>query len=300
MQYDAEIYLFCWAIPIALLIIFLAKKQDVWLADFKKLSHNNKIAVLVIFGIAVAWGGSKPGPVGPTKSNLKLLIADRAKLSNGQVYGKKALVVSAAAQASAAAGAVTNALVVAESAATTYTNALAASTAVAESPRYYLRLRAPAAVVTNSTIYAETQSITVADGVAEAAVWFSTVPNSEPEMRFHFAADTATNRWHTATPTGSTFPDTFTKNGKTCYLYYFALPDELLKADGSLLAPLQWSPVIAFGSPETGEAFDLRGGLAIEEDGEYYLAVTGYRTNGVGQVFYFDNGRLANPPTEEE
>lgn len=89
------------------------------------------------------------------------------------------------------------------------------------------------------------------------------------------------------------------RNGKTCYLYYFAVPEALLNAEENLVAPLQWEKRVAFGSPETGEPFDIRGGLAIYENEEYYLAVTGYRTNGVGQVFYFDNGRLATPPVGE-
>ena len=285
------------AIPLVGLVIAVVKTAEKWLPELKALPRLQQVAVVIVLGFAVSWGGSK-GP-GPTKSNLRLLLAERAKLSNGQAYGPKSDVVAATAKATAAAMCVTNAINAGDTMNTTFTNATAL-VAVAESgPRYYIRLTSPSPVVTNQTLYAEIQSITVGAGVAEAAVWFNIIPNSEPTMRFNFAADSATNLWFTAEPSGSTFPDTFVRNGRTCYLYYFAVPEVLLNEAEDLVAPLQWEKRVAFGSPETGEPFDIRGGLAIVEDGEYYLAVTGYRTNGVGQVFYFDNGRLATPPMEE-
>lgn len=189
-------------IPITGLIIALVKSAPIWKDLLRRMSRLQQFAAIVILGYCVAIGGSK---VGPTKSNLRLLLAERAKLSNGQAYGPKSTVVAATAKAAAAALCVTNAINAGDNMNTTFTNAQALAAVAESGPRYYIRLTSPSPVVTNQTLYAEIESITVGAGVAEAAVWFNVIPNSEPTMRFNFAADSATNLWFTAEPVDPPF-----------------------------------------------------------------------------------------------
>lgn len=294
---DPNMVLIWCSIPLVGIVIAVVKTAEKWLPKLRALPRLQQVGVLVLLGFAVSWGGSKPQPPGPTKSNLKYLLAERARLSNGQSFGPKAAVVTASINATQAANSVTNSIDDEAYVLAAIADAKDDATDIEALPRYYLRLVSQSPTVTNQTLYAEIKQISVTEGVAEAAVWFNVIPNSEPTMRFNYALDTATNLYFTAIPSGSTFPDTFAVGGKDCYLYYFAVPGwtpETLAGSGS---PVQWEKRVAFGSPETGEPFDILGGLAIYEDGEYWVAVTGYRTNDVGQVFYFDNGRLANPPS---
>lgn len=289
------------AVVITGVIILLVKMAPAWMVPLRNMTVLGRVATLVGFFAVAVIGGVKPGPGGPTKANLRILLAERKARSDGQPYGKKATLTTAAGLARDAGASVSNAAGAVASAGMTITNADAAADGVSVGPRYYIRLISPSPVVTNNTLYGEILTIDVTNGVAAAAVWFNVLPNSEPIMRFHFASDAATNLWFSARPTHSTFPDLAAVKGRQCYRYYFDVPPILLDGSGNLIAPLHWEPRIAFGSPETGEPFDLRGGLAMVADGRYYIAVTGWRTNAVdGAVYYYDNGRLAAPPNKTQ
>ncbi len=286
------------AVPLVALLIALAKTDRAWGPWLRAQPRWKQLAALACLAVAVASGGGKGGPPGPTISNLRLLLAERAagKLSTGQAYGPKQTVVSAAIQAVGASAVVADAAITLTSASNTLSGAAVAATAAQAAPRYYLALADQPSIPTNHTLVAEVISYSVTNGVCEAAVWFNVEPNSEPVMQFHFSAGTATNHWFSERAAVSSFPDTFTIAGRTCYLYYVALPPVLLTPTGDLIAPLQFQRRVAFGG--RGSAFDLRGGLAIFADDQYYITVTGFRTNSVGTVFYFDNGRLAHPPSQ--
>ena len=284
-------------VPITLLVIAVVKSGDLWRVKLATLPRCAQAAVLLIAALTVIYGGEKPGP---TKANLRLLIAERAsgKLSSGAAYGSKSATVAAGESAGAAVVAVASAAVTIGDASAAVASSGTNALEVAEASRYYIRLTSPSPVVTNHTLYAEITGIVVSNGVGKAGVWFNVVPNSEPVMRFNFASESATNLWFTAIPSASSFPDTYACGGFDCYLYTFAVPPVLLDAAGNLLAPLAWEKRVAFGSPATAEPLDIKGGLALYAAGEFYVAVSGYRTNALGQAFYFDNGRIANPPMQ--
>ena len=278
------------------LLILVIKSWEVWRGLLQTLPQWQRLVVVVVMVMGVATGGSK---VGPTKANLKLLLAERSgKLSNGVAFGRKSGLMVAAENAEAAgAAAVTAADIITNATASVELSATNVN-AVAESTRYYVRLTSPSPVVTNFTVYAEITVLSVSNGVATAGVWFNVVPNNSPVMQFNFASERAPNCWFTARATDSSYPDTVACGGYDCYLYYFAVPAVLLNDNGGLIAPLQWEKRVAFGAPETGDAMDIKGGLAIYADGNFYVAVTGWRTNSAGTAMYFDNGRLANPPAQ--
>lgn len=287
------------ALPFVVMLIILVKTSSHWVAEIRKLPRMTQVFAVLFCGFIISYGGSKP--VGPTKANLRWLVAERERkrLSDGRAYGEKDVLVGAQAMAGAAADNVDFASGNLQDA----TNALAGAALDIDEAigleRWSLRLVPAESIYTNQSLYAETVDISVTNGVADAFVWFNVVPNSEPIMRFHFASGTATNVFYSAIPTSSSFPVTSEKNNKQCYSFFFDVPPILLHPDGTLIAPLDFEREVTIGSPETKEPFDLRGGLAIYEDGKYYLAVTGYRTNSVsGIVYYFDNGRLANPPAK--
>ena len=51
----------------------------------------------------------------------------------------------------------------------------------------------------------------------------------------------------------------------------------------------------------TGGFTDLLGALAVRRGGKVYLTVSGSVTNSTtGEVLYFDNGRLADPPARTQ
>lgn len=284
------------SVPATVAVILLLKLSSLWVPVVRAWPRWQQALALAAALAACAIGGIKPGP---TKANLRLLLAERVRLSNGMEYGRKAPVVSAHADATAASDDVAAALSDFWAASNHVASSVQDVAAAVQSPRKYMRLAAPPPAITNHTLWGEIANISVDGGVAEAAVWFNVVPASEPKMRFSFASRTATNRWHTIAAEQSSWPTTFDVGGRECYLFSFAAPAELLDTEGGIVAPLYFEPEIAWGAPETGEPLDLRGGLAFQVAGDYWEVVTGWRTNGVGEVFYFNAGRLADPPQSE-
>jgi hypothetical protein len=291
------IYLVLFSVPLAILGIVVAKTVDKWLPVLQGMEQWQRVLFIGAFGMVIAYGGAKGPPPGPTKANLRLLLAQRVRLSNGMEYGRKEEAVTAEADADAAASAVA----IAGSDTATASNTLATVAAQVQEanqePRKYMRLHTPMPDIPDGTLYGEIADVSVDAGVAVAAVWFNVVPASVPAMRFSFALRSATNRWRTVAAEQCSWPDTFDVFGYDCYLFYFACPPELLNPDGTVIAPLYNAQEIGWGSPETGEPFDMRGGVAFEIDGELWETVTGTRTNAAGEEFYFDGGRLADPST---
>lgn len=293
-------YLILFSVPLTVLGIVVAKTADRWLPVFRSIPHYQKILLVIFMSMIIAFGGSKGPPPGPTKTNLRLLLAERVRLSNNMPYGEKSDVVTAeqaaadaaqlTADAAADLGVVSNALA----------SAAISVTAAKAGPRKYVRLHTQPPEIPSGTLYGEIADVRVDGGVAEVAVWFNVIPASAPEMRFSFASRSAPNRWHTSAAEQSTWPDTFAVLSRECYYFYFPCPPSLLTPGGDLLAPLMFAQEIAWGAPETQEPLDLRGGLAFELDGQYWEAVTGYRTNELGEVYYFDSGRLASPPSTQQ
>lgn len=292
------ILIFC-AVPLTVLAILLIKTADSWVAQLRAMPRMAQVLFVMFMGFTILWGGSKPGPVGPTKANLKLLLAQReqAKFNTGKSFGEKSVIVTADVAANIATTNVINAEINVDGASNTLDQVALDVPGIIAQERHYLRLMPAQEIYTGQSIYGETLAITVTNGVASAFCWFNVIPNSEPVMRFHFASETATNLWFSAIPTHSSFPATSVVDGKPCYTLFFDVPPVLLDDAGSLIAPLDFERAITFGSPETHEAFDLRGGLALYVDGKYWIAVTGWRTNQVsGLAYYFSDGRRADPP----
>lgn len=289
--------LIIFSIPIIFVIIAVVKTANHWIPSLRALPRIQQISVIVILGYAVAVGGSKPGP---TISNLKLLMAERAskKLSSGQSYGEKNDIVEAGVIANNAQGdvdLVANSLPVVEGTISDATDAIAG---IEAAPRYYMRQRydRPTLSITNN-LYAEIshQSIDT-NGVVMAYVWFSVIPNVQPDMRFVFSAGNVESVKAVVTSYECSFPDTFTINGYECILYAFRAPDYLLR-DGKLSTPIDYEHEVSFGCEATSEPFDIRGGIVLDLDGDLYTGVTGFITNSItGQVLFFNDGFLANPP----
>lgn len=289
--------LIIWLFPIVMVIIAVVKTADHWIPRLRTLPRIQQFSVIIILGYAVAIGGSKPGP---TISNLKLLMAERAskKLSSGQHYGEKSAVVEAGVIADSAQGGintVTNSLPVVEGAISDATDAIAD---VEGAPRYYLRQRyeRPLLNATNN-LYAEISHQTIdTNGVVMAYVWFSVVPNVQPDMRFIFSSGSVEHIKTVVSSYECSFPDTFPINGYECILYSFRAPDYLLR-DGKLSTPIDYEREVSLGCEATAEPFDIRGGIVLDLDGDLYTGVTGFITNSItGQVLFFNDGFLANPP----
>lgn len=288
--------------PIAVFVIFMIKQAPAWLVPLRKMTMPGRVLVLLGFFAISVVGGVKPGP-GPSISNLRILLAERAanRLSTGLKYGDKESIRTAAVETQAATNSLANVATALPGVATAITNSTTDVGHAKGEERHYFRLVFPRPVSAAQTLYGETVTVTVSNGIAHASVWFSVTPNVEPQMRFTFASAVATNRIATVPQIQSSYPDTHIADGLACYRYDFPVPSVLLDANGELYAPLSYERQIAFGAPETGEPFDLQGGLAIYEDGQFYTTVTGFRTNTFdGTVLYFDNGRLAQPPSIQE
>jgi len=283
------------AVPAAAVAILLAKTSRRWRRALAACPAWGRALVALAVAALTIFGGGKPGP---TFSNLRLLLAGRdGKLSTGTAYGPRSGLVAAMAATDGASNAVAAArasLPVVEGILVSAEAAVAAATA---QRRDYLRLRFPRPALTETNnLYGEIHGVSATNGVASALVWFSVQPNVEPQMRFTFAMRSATNRLATVVPTGSSWPDLVSCGGYDCVRYDFPVPPALLDGD-RLRAPLDHEARVAFGSPETDEPFDVRGGVALYRNGTYYVAVTGWRTNAVtGVAHYFADGRLANPP----
>jgi hypothetical protein len=292
------IYLVLFSVPLTILVILLAKTVDKWLPVFRSWPQWQKVVFITATGMIVAYGGSKGTP--PTKTNLRLLLAERVRLSNNMPYGKKSKIVTAEQATRDAAFNVSSAtadLIVASNALDVAGVAIATAKSA---PRKYVRLHTQPPEIPPGTLYGEIADARVIAGVAEVAVWFNVVPASTPEMRFSFASRSATSRWHSAPAEQSSWPTTFTVLDRECYYFYFPCPARLLTPAGALIAPLSFAQEISWGAPDTQEPLDLRGGLVFEVDGQYWEAVTGYRTNELGEVFYFENGCLVIPDNRRD
>ena len=284
------------AAPLALLAMALAKTMRIWLPVFRAWPRWQRAAAALFLGAAVAWGGSKPGP---TKANLRLLLAERAgRLSSGRAYAPKEGLPGAAEAADSAADLAAAAAEAAEAAEALLAGAEQGAELIAGSQRRYIRLE-PAGREPDGTFFGELMQVAVTNGVAEAAVWFSLVPESAPKMRFNFASGAAGGVWWREDSVTDSFLTTYPVRGRECYLYYFPVPPELLDGAGNLAAPVQTERALALGGP--GGGFNLLGALAVRRGGKVYLTVSGSVTNSTtGEVLYFDNGRLADPPARTQ
>lgn len=285
----------CLLIPVAMLFFAL---RPVVAGIWRRLGQMGRWRAGAAVAVAVAvvgFGGSKPGP---TLSNLRLLLAERGgRLSNGSAYGTKSTLVEAMAAVDAATNDVHAAGAILPAVAASLHASSGTVAAAASGERHYLRLRFPRpALAADSNLYVEILRHAVSNGVMYACVWFSVEPNVQPEMRFHFASGTGTNRLCSVSPTASSWPQFEAVGGYDCIRYEVPVPPQLLDSDGRMRVPLQVEPRCALGSPETGEPFDVRGDVVLSVDGQFWTTVTGYRTNEFGTVLYFDRGRLANPP----
>lgn len=286
-------------LPFAGLTICVVKSYKVWRGKLRGLSRNGKLVAIGVVMAAVAFGGGK-GPVGPTLANLKLLIAERGgKLSNGQSYGEKSAVVSAGALTSFATNATAETL---ESIAGTSNTVAAAAQSLEEAvavERHYLRLSFPSPLPeAESNLYGEILRCTATNGVASAHVWFNVAPNADPQMCLTFSLGSATNSISTVAASSSSYPNTVVVDGRDCYQYTFQVPVPLLR-DGQLFAPLDVEKRISLGCSAMSVPFNVDGGIALYANGQYYVGVTGWRTNTVsGIAYYFYNGLLGTPPME--
>lgn len=165
--------------------------------------------------------------------------------------------------------------------------------------RHYLRLVFPSPTLdAEANLYGEVLKCTVTNGTGTAYVWFNITPNSEPSMCFTFSLDTATNNIATVEGVSQSFPDTVSINSLDCYTFTFAVPAQLLK-DGQLFAPLDFEKRVALGCAAMDVPFNVDGGIAIYANDQYWVGVTGWRTNTVsGVASYFYNGLLSQPPME--
>lgn len=293
--------LFVLSVPLMGLTIFVIKKRNVLTSQLKELNRYQQFAVLGILIGAVAIGGTKVTP-GPTKANLKILLAEREakKLSSGEAYGDKEKYREGLAFTDSATASVS----IVESSLPAISNVVSVSapevSAAISEERHYLRWVFPRPALNEmSNLYGETMRVTVEGGIATAYVWFNVVPNAEPHVCFTFATETVENRLETVFPMGSSFPDTTSVNGYECFTYTFSIPSSLL-SDGELIAPLDFEKQIALGCPEQNKPFNVAGGIALYWNDQYWVGVTGWRTNSVdGIAYYYSNGLLADPPANK-
>lgn len=278
------------------LFIAIVKTSKVWQAQLKELTRSGQLVVICVLIAAISIGGTK---VGPTKTNLKILIAEREakKLSSGQVYGDKERYREGLAFTDSA---TSTTLSVADTL-PGISNIISTSSVqvydTIQDDRHYIRLTFERPELTEqSNLYSEIVRCTTSNGMATAYISFSIVPNAEPQMSFVFATGITTNVLAAVKHVHSSFPDTFLVGGYSCYAYSFPIPEALV-SDGKLIAPIDFERQVAFGSPEAGKPFNVDGGIAIFHEGQYWIGVTGWRTNAVdGVAYYFSNGFLADPP----
>ena len=267
------------AVPLMVLAIIVVKSHGVWSRALKRMPAWQRALAVVGVGVAVLWGGDKPGPNTPPQDILEILTlrADGSlrDLSGRVAPGIQAKAVSdyigASAQIVSAADAI---LDQARLDCVALTNQLL----TADYSAAYIALDLPRGtpVETNHNIMISFERVEQTSTNLTAYVWFSEAPATNVTVNVEYSL--ADGAWSTLPPVTNSFPETYSVSGVDCYRYCYSIPA------GISGTPLRPQYEVEFGGYSANQYLSVpETGVVVESGGVEHLPYTGWDDYSAGE-----------------
>lgn len=262
-MYSRAAILIALAVPLLAIVVAVVKSHSVWRRKLAAWPKWQQALAVVGVGVAVMFGGDKPGPVTPPQDIVELLTI-RFDGSLRDLSGTVASGVQARSvldYIAASSNLVHAADVVIEQArldCIALTNQLLTT----DYDIAYLGLDLPRGTPseTNHNILVSFQRVEQSGSQLDALVWFSEMPTTNVNVFAEYSL--AEGVWTSLQPTTNFWPDTETVDGVECVRYRYDIPA------GVVGTPLKPQYEVAFGGyradqylsvPETGVVVDVGG-----------------------------------------
>lgn len=279
------------AVPLMVLAIIVVKSSGVWSRALKRMPAWQRPLAVLGFGVAVLWGGEKPGPITPPQDIAEILTmrfdGSLRDLSGTVASGVQAR--SVLAYIAASSNLIHAADVVIEQArldCIAMTNQLQ----TADYDIAYLGLDLPrgTTTATNHNILVSFQRVEQSGSQLDALVWFSEMPTTNVNVYAEYSI--AEDTWATLAATTNFWPATETLDGVECVRYRWEIPS------GVVGTPLKPQYEVAFGGYRADQYLSVpETGVVVSTNGVDCLPYTGWDdyTEGTNSVLVRYVGGIA-------
>lgn len=260
------------AIPLLGLVVALVKSHSVWRGKLAALPKWQQALAVVGVGVAVMFGGDKPGPITPPQDIVEILTmrfdGTLRDLSGTVASGVQAR--SVLDYLAASSNLVHAADVVIEQArldCIALTNQLLTT----DYDIAYLGLDLPrgTTTVTNHNIIVAFQRVEQSGSQLDALVWFSEMPTTNVNVFAEYSL--AEGVWTSLQPSTNFWPDTETVDGVECVRYRYEIPA------GVVGTPLKPQYEVAFGGYRADQYLGVpETGVVVSTNGVDCLPFTGW------------------------
>lgn len=260
------------AVPLMVLAIIVVKSHGVWSRALKRMPAWQRPLAVLGFGVAVLWGGEKPGPVTPPQDIVEILTmrfdGSLRDLSGTVASGVQAR--SVLAYIAASSNLVHAADVVIEQSRLDCI-ALTNQLMTADYDIAYLGLDLPRGTTTstNHNILVSFQRVEQSGSQLDALVWFSELPTTNVSVYAEYSI--SEGAWATLAATTNFWPATETVDGVECVRYRYEIPS------GVVGTPLKPQYEVAFGGYRADQYLSVpETGVVVSTNGVDCLPYTGW------------------------
>lgn len=278
-MYSRAAILIALAVPLLALVVALVKTAALWVPRVRRWPKWQQALAVVGVGVAVMFGGDKPGPVTPPHDILEILTL-RADGSLRDLSGKIAPGIQAKAVSDyigASAQIVDAADAILEQARLDCI-ALTNQILTADYSAAYIALDLPRGTPaeTNHNIMISFERVEQTPTNLTAYVWFSEAPATNVVLNVEYSL--AENVWSTLPSVTNSFPTTYSVSGVDCYRYCYSIPAWI---SGTPLRP-QYE--VEFGGFATGQYLSVpEEGVVVSTNGVDCLPYTGWDDYSEGE-----------------
>lgn len=290
-MYSRAAILIALAVPLLALVVAVVKSHAIWHGKLAAWPKWQQALAVVGVGVAVMFGGDKPGPITPPQDIVEILTmrfdGTLRDLSGTVASGVQAR--SVLAYIAASSNLVHAADVVIE-AARAECIALTNQLLNADYDIAYIGLDLPrgTAVATNHNILVSFQRVEQSGSQLDALVWFSEMPTTNVNVYAEYSL--AQDTWATLAATTNFWPATETVDGVECVRYRWDIPS------GVVGTPLKPQYEVAFGGYRADQYLSVpETGVVVSTNGVDCLPYTGWDdyTEGTNSVLVRYVGGIA-------
>lgn len=267
------------ALPALLLVVAAVKSSSVWIPRLRSWPTWQRALAVVGVGVAIIYGGEKPGPVTPPQDIVEILTL-RADGSLRDLSGKIAPGIQAKAVSDyigASAQIVSAADAILDQARLDCV-ALTNQILTADYTAAYISLDLPRGtpVETNHNIMISFERVEQTPTNLTAYVWFSESPATNVTVNVEYSL--AEGVWSTLPAVTNSFPTTYSVSGVDCYRYCYAIPD------GIAGTPLRPQYEVEFGGYAANQYLSVpEEGVVVSTNGVDCLPYTGWDDYSAGE-----------------
>lgn len=271
-MYSRAAILIALAVPLLVLVVAVVKSHSLWRGKLSAWPKWQQALAVVGVGVAIIYGGDKPGPITPPQDIVELLTM-RFDGSLRDLSGTVASGVQARSvldYIAASSNLVHAADVVIEQArldCIALTNQLLTT----DYDIAYLGLDLPrgTTTATNHNILVSFQRVEQSGAQLDALVWFSEMPTTNVNVFAEYSI--AEGTWATLSATTNFWPSTETVDGVECVRYRYEIPA------GVVGTPLKPQYEVAFGGYRADQYLSVpETGVVVSTNGVDCLPYTGW------------------------